>query len=137
MYKKEECTMNKNDVIKELKIKGYTVTIYREQQPEENGYKMYAEVKELSGCFIAGDNEKEIIAEAPNVIEMFSEAQKEIAKKKPKLISVKVKPELYDFLVKYANDNGVENVSTVVRSLAVRKLREEGYSIPSAYVVSR
>jgi len=137
MSKKEESTMNKNDVIKELKIKGYTVTIYREQQPEENGYKMYAEVKELSGCFIAGDSEKEIIAEAPNVIEMFSEAQKEIAKKKPKLISVKVKPELYDFLLKYANDNGVENVSTVVRSLAVRKLREEGYSIPSAYAISR
>jgi predicted RNase H-like HicB family nuclease len=129
--------MKKNDVIKELKIKGYTVTIYREQEPEENGYKMYAEVKELSGCFIAGDDEKEIIAEAPNVIEMFSEAQKEIAKKKPKLISVKVKPELYDFLVKYANDNGVENVSTVVRSLVVTKLREEGYSIPSAHAVSR
>jgi|GEM_PF-5167001 predicted RNase H-like HicB family nuclease len=129
--------MKKNDVIKELKIKGYTVTIYREQEPEENGYKMYAEVKELSGCFIAGDSEKEIIAEAPSVIEMFSEAQKEIAKKKPKLISVKVKPELYDFLVKYANDNGVENVSTVVRSLAVTKLREEGYSIPSGYAVSR
>ena len=129
--------MKKNDVIKELKIKGYTVTIYREEEPEENGFKMYADVKELSGCFIAGDSEKEIIAEAPNVIEMFSEAQKEVAKKKPKLISVKVRPELYDFLVKYANDNGVENVSTVVRSLAVTKLREEGYSIPSGYAVSR
>jgi predicted RNase H-like HicB family nuclease len=129
--------MKKNDIIKELKIKGYTVTIYREPEPEENGYKMYADVKELSGCFIAGDSEKEIIAEAPSVIEMFSEARKEIAKKKPKLISVKVKPELYDFLVKYANDNGVENVSTAVRSLAVTKLREEGYSVPSGYAVSR
>lgn len=129
--------MKKTGIIKEVKVKGHVLTLYNETDPEENGYKMYAEVKELSGCFIAGDSEKEIIAEAPNVIAMFSEAQKEIAGKKPKLISVKVKPELYDFLVKYASDNGVENVSTVVRSLAVSKLKDEGFSIPSAYAVSR
>jgi len=120
-----------------LKSRGYTLIIYRESDPEENGYLMYAEVKELAGCFFAGDSEKEIIAEAPSVIDMFIEAQREIAKKKPKLISVKVKPELYDFLVKYANEKGIENVSTAARSLAVSKLREEGYSVPSALAVSR
>lgn len=127
----------KNEIIKETKIKGYTVVIYKESDPGETGYKMFAEVKELSGCFIAGDSEKEIIAEAPGVIEMFAEAQKEVDKNKPKLISVKVKPALYDFLVKYADDNGIENVSTAVRSLTVTKLREEGYPIPSAHALSR
>ena len=123
----------KNEIIKETKIKGYTVVIYKESDPGETGYTMFAEVKELSGCFIAGDSEKEIIAEAPGVIEMFAEAQKEVDKNKPKLISVKVKPALYDFLVKYADDNGIENVSTAVRSLTVKKLREEGYPILSAH----
>ena len=129
--------MEKNGLIKELKIKGYTLRVYREADPEESGYKMYAEVKELSGCFIAGDSEKEIVADAPGVIDVFIDAQKEIAKKKPKLISVKVKPELYDFLLKYADDKGIENVSTAVRSLAVSKLKEEGYAIPSSHSLSR
>ena len=130
--------MKKNEnIIKEVKIKGYTLVIYREKEPEENGYKMYAEVKELAGCFIAGDSEKEILHEAPGVIDVYLDAQREIAKKKPKLISVKVKAELYDCLVKYADEKGIENVSTVVRSLAVNKLREEGYAIPSNHAISR
>ena len=46
---------------------------------------------------------------------------------KYKLISVKVDQDLYDLLVKYAKDTGIENVSTALRSLVVRKLNEEGY----------
>jgi predicted RNase H-like HicB family nuclease len=130
--------MNNTTTLKEIKIKGYSVSLFKEPDPGETGYKMFAEVKGLSGCFIAGDTEKEIIEQAPDVIEMFLEAQKEIEKGKPKLVSVKVKPALYDFFVKYADEKGIENVSTAVRSLAVTQLRHEGYSVPSKYAaVSR
>jgi predicted RNase H-like HicB family nuclease len=123
--------------LKEIRYKGHTLLIYKEHDPEETGYKMYAEAKDLPGCIIAGDTEKEILTEAPKVFDVYLEAQREIAGKKSKLISVKVKPELYDFLVRYANDQGIENVSTVVRSLAVSKLREEGYYINAPHAVSR
>ena len=98
---------------------------------------MYAEVKELPGCYIAGDTEKEILAEAPAVIDVYLDAQKAINAKKPQLISVKVKQELYDYLVRYADEKGIENVSTALRSLAVRKLREEGYGVQYAHAISR
>ena len=67
---------------------------------------------------------------------MFADALKEVEKEKPKLISVKVKPALNDLLAKYAEDNGIENISTALRSLAVTKLREKGYSVSSKYAIS-
>jgi predicted RNase H-like HicB family nuclease len=125
--------MKKSDSkpFKEMKIKGHTLLLYRELYPEESSYKMHAEVKELSGCYIAGDTEKEILTEAPGVIEVFKEAQQEIARQKPKLVSVKMKPDLYALLSRYAQDQGIESVSTLMRSMVVKKLSEEGYSVPS------
>jgi predicted RNase H-like HicB family nuclease len=113
--------------VKKARVKGYTLELYHEPDPGENGYKMYAEVKELGGCYIAGDSEKEILAEAPDVIDVYLDAQKELSKQKPKLVSVKMKPELYALVSRYAQDQGIENVSTLMRSLVVKKLREDGY----------
>jgi predicted RNase H-like HicB family nuclease len=131
--------MKKSDTkpFKEVKIKGHTLALYREQDPEETSYKMHAEVKELSGCYIAGDTEKEILAEAPAVIEVYHEAQQELAGKKQKLVSVKMKPDLFALLSRYAQDQGIESVSTLMRSIVVKKLREEGYKVPSSLSVSR
>jgi predicted RNase H-like HicB family nuclease len=120
-----------NKHFKEVKIKGHTLVLYREQDPEETSYKMHAEVKELSGCYIAGDTEKEILAEAPAVIEVYKEAQREMDKQKPKLVSVKMKSDLYALLSRYAQDQGIESVSTLMRSMVVKKLKEEGYNVPS------
>jgi predicted RNase H-like HicB family nuclease len=119
-----------NKPFKEVKVKGHTLLLYREQDSEESSYKMHAEVKELSGCYIAGDTEKEILAEAPGVIDVYREAQNEIAQQKPKLVSVKMKPDLYALLSRYAQDQGIESVSTLMRSIMVKKLREEGYKVP-------
>jgi predicted RNase H-like HicB family nuclease len=119
-----------NKPFKEVKIKDHTLLLYREQDPDETSYKMHAEVKELSGCYIAGDTEKEILAEAPGVISVYREAQNEITKQKPKLVSVKMKPDLYALLSRYAQDQGIESVSTLMRSIMVKKLREEGYKVP-------
>jgi len=115
---------------KELKIKGHTLLLYRELDPKEASYKMHAEVKELSGCYIAGDTEKEILAEAPGVIDIYREAQQEIATQKPKLVSVKMKPDLYALLSRYAQEQGIESVSTLIRSIVVKKLRDDGYKVP-------
>jgi predicted RNase H-like HicB family nuclease len=120
---------------KEVKIKGHTPLLYRELDLEETTYKMHAEVKELSGCYIAGDTE--IMAEAPQVIEVYREAQHEISKQKPKLVSVKMKPDLYALLAHYAQDQGIERVSTLMRSLVVKKLKEEGYTVPSSLAATR
>jgi predicted RNase H-like HicB family nuclease len=119
-----------NKPFKEVKIKDHTLLLYREQDPEETSYKMHAEVKELDGCYIAGDTEKEILAEAPGVISVYREARNEIAKQKPKLVSVKMKPDLYALLSRYAQDQGIESVSTLMRSIMVKKMREEGYKVP-------
>ncbi len=113
--------------VKNVHVKGYTLELYHEPDAGETGYKMYAEVKELDGCYIAGDSEKEILAEAPGVIDVYLAAQKEIAKQKPKLVSVKMKPDLYALVSRYAQDQGIENVSTLMRSLVVKKLHEDGY----------
>ena len=37
----------KTNIIKEVQINGYTVTIFKENDPGETGYKMYAEYKDL------------------------------------------------------------------------------------------
>ena len=97
---------------------------------------MFGEVKELGGCYIAGDTEKEILAEAPAVIDVFLEAQKQIDRQKPKLVSVKLKPDLYAVTAQYAHDQGIESVSTLMRSLLVKKLREDGYDVPSRLATS-
>ena len=115
--------------VKEMRIEDYSLVLFREDDPGESGYQLYAEVKELPGCFIAGDSEKEIIDEAPAVIDVYLEARKENARKKPKLYRSN-SAGTYAFLVKYADEKGIENVSTAVRSLAVSKLREEGYNPP-------
>ena len=124
--------MKKDDTkpFKEAKVKGHTLLLYHESSPEETSYKMHAEVKELPGCYIAGDTEKEILAEAPAVIDVYREAQQEMAKQKPKLVSVKMKPDLYALLSRYAQEQGIESVSTLMRSIVVKKLRDEGYKVP-------
>ena len=128
---------NKNiELVKEIKVAGHTLAIYRELAPEENEYRMFGEVVDLSGCFIAGDTEKEILAEAPAVIAIYDEAQKEIAKQKPKLVSVKMKPDLYALVSQYAQDQGIESVSTLMRSVLVKKMREDGYNVSSRLVTS-
>jgi predicted RNase H-like HicB family nuclease len=122
---------------KKARVRGYTLELYHEPDPGENGYKMYAEVRELGGCYIAGDSEKEIIAEAPEVIDVYLAAQKEISKQKPKLVSVKMRPDLYALVSRYAQDQGIENVSTLMRSLVVKKLREDGYYSPARLAAVR
>jgi predicted RNase H-like HicB family nuclease len=123
--------------VKRAHIKGYTLELYHEPDPGENGYKMYAEVKELDGCYIAGDSEREILAEAPDVIDVYLDAQKELSKQKPKLVSVKMKPDLYALVSRYAQDQGIENVSTLMRSLVVKKLHEDGYYSSSRLAATR
>jgi len=44
-----------------------------------------------------------------------------------KLVSVKLSQEVYDATLKYAKDQGIEKVSTVIRSLLVKKLLEDNY----------
>jgi predicted RNase H-like HicB family nuclease len=123
-------------IVKEIKVKGYTLVIYKETEGDEREYKLYAEVKEMGGCFIAGDSEKEILADAPAVIEACLEAQTQIAKQQPKLVSVKMKADLYAEALRYAREQGIENISTLMRSLLVRKMREDGYNIPGGFAVS-
>lgn len=45
-----------------------------------------------------------------------------------KLISIKVSPDLYNAIVQYAQDTGIENVSTALRVLVIAQLKKEGYS---------
>jgi predicted RNase H-like HicB family nuclease len=127
---------NNTELVKEIKVAGHTLAIYRELAPKENEYRMFGEVVDLGGCFIAGDTEKEILAEAPAVIAIYEEAQKEIAKQKPKLVSVKMKPDLYALVSRYAQDQGIESVSTLMRSVLVKKMREDGYNVSSRLVTS-
>ena len=123
------------ELIREARISGYTVAIYRELDAADGEYRMFGEVRELGGCFIAGDTEKEILAEAPAVIAVYVEAQKEIAGQKSKLVSVKMKPDLYALVSRYAQDQGIESISTLMRSVLVRKMREDGYNVSSRLVV--
>jgi predicted RNase H-like HicB family nuclease len=125
------------ECVRETTVAGHTLAIYRELDPEENEYRMFGEVNDLGGCFIAGDTEKEILAEAPAVIAVYVEAQKEIAKQKPKLVSVKMKPDLYALVSQYAQDQGIESISTLMRSVLVKKMREDGYNVSSRLVTSR
>jgi predicted RNase H-like HicB family nuclease len=128
---------NHTELVREIKVAGHTLAIYREIAPEDNEYRMFGEVADLGGCFIAGDTEKEILAEAPAVIALYVEAQKEIAEQKPKLVSVKMKPDLYALVSQYAQDQGIESVSTLMRSVLVKKMREDGYNVSSRLVTSR
>lgn len=128
---------NHTELVREIKIAGHTLAIYKELAPGENDYRMFGEVAGLGGCFIAGDSEKEILAEAPAVIAVYIEAQKEIDKEKPKLVSVKMKPGLYALVSQYAQDQGIESVSTLMRSVLVKKMREDGYNVSSRMVTSR
>jgi predicted RNase H-like HicB family nuclease len=127
---------NHTERVRETKVAGHTLVIYRELDPENNEYRMFGEVRDMGGCFIAGDTEKEILAEAPAVIAVYAEAQKEIAKQKPKLVSVKMKPDLYALVSQYAQDQGIESVSTLMRSVLVRKMREDGYNVSSRLATS-
>ena len=128
---------NHTELVKEIKIAGHKLAIYKEIDPEENDYRMYGEVAGLGGCFVAGDTEKEILAEAPAVIVVYVEAQKELAKQQPKLVSVKMKPDLYALVSQYAQDQGIESVSTLMRSVLVKKMREDGYNVTSRLVPTR
>jgi len=124
-------------IVKKVKVKGYTLIIYKEAEGDEREYKLFAEVEELGGCFIAGDTEQEILTDAPAVIDAYIEAQTQIARQQPKLVSVKMKADLYAEALRYAREQGIENISTLMRSLLVKKMREEGYHIPSALPISR
>ena len=56
---------------------------------------------------------------------------KQEIQKKPKLVSVKFKPELYDKVVKFAAEEGIESVSTFVRSVVVRYMNAKERSEPA------
>jgi hypothetical protein len=49
-------------------------------------------------------------------------------KLKYKIVSVKASKEFYETLSKYAKDSGIENISTALRTLVTKRLKEEGYS---------
>lgn len=118
------------------KYQDYTLNIFKEDEPEATDYKYYAEVKELPGCFITGDSEKEILREAANVIGLYVEARNAVRHEKPKLVSVKFKPDLYAEVLKFAADEGIESVSTFVRSAVVRYMRSRGRDVPSSLTIS-
>lgn len=118
------------------KYKDYTLNIFKEDDPESTDYKYYAEVTGLHGCFITGDSEKEILREAGNVIGLYLEAREAVKQEKPRLVSVKFKPELYAEILKFASDEGIESVSTFVRSAVVRYMRSKGRRDSSSLAVS-
>ena len=121
---------------KSSKYLNYTLNIFKEDDPQAADYRYYAEVSELPGCFVTGDSEKEILAEAGNVIGVYLEAREAVKQKKPKLVSVKFKPELYAEIVKFAADEGIESVSTFVRSAVVRYMRSRGRRVPASFAVT-
>ena len=53
---------------------------------------------------------------------------------KPKLISVKLKPETFELLMRYTREKKMKNISTTIRSLVVRKLRKEGLVVPLSWI---
>lgn len=55
--------------------KEWTLDLFKEEDPAENAYKMYAEVQGLPGCIIAGDTQEQIAEDAVAVIDTFQEVQ--------------------------------------------------------------
>jgi predicted RNase H-like HicB family nuclease len=117
--------------LEEKKVSGYTVVMYRRTDPKKTERRMFGEVKELNGCIVDGESEKELLSEAEAAIAGFLKAHSGVVKQKPRLVSVKLKPDLYALVSQYAQDQGIESVSTLMRSLVVKKLREDGYNVSS------
>ena len=130
--------MKKNkhsQLLGEKKVSGYTLAIYRNNDPEKTEMQMFGEIKELNGCVVEGKTEKEILSRAEGAVTTFLRAHNGIVKQKPKLVSVKLKPDLYALVLQYAQDQGIESVSTLMRSLVVKKLREDGYDVSSRIAI--
>ena len=114
-------------------VRGHVVTVYKEDLPKKNDppiapYKFYGRVKDIPGCFIVGNTKEQVLARAPNLINLFTDAELEHRKGPLKLISVKFKAPHYKVLAQYAEHNQL-SISAAIRYLAVQKLKEEGYKL--------
>lgn len=112
--------------VTEKKIRGYNVLVCKELHPKKTDYKFYAKVQDLPGCFIVGDTQEEVLAQAPDVINLFIDAELEHCKGPLKLVQIKFKPQNYKLLAQYAKDNHL-SISAAIRELAMKKLMGEGY----------
>jgi predicted RNase H-like HicB family nuclease len=124
--------MNKNKqsrFLGEKKVNGYTLAIYRQPDAREPGCRAFGEVKELVGCVVEGATQKDVLLRAEAAIAEYVKSRENPIKQKPRLVSVKLKPDLYALVLRYAQDQGIESVSTLMRSLVVKKLREDGYDV--------
>jgi predicted RNase H-like HicB family nuclease len=110
----------------EKKIRGYNVLVCKEPHHKKADYKFYAKVEGLPGCFIVGDTQEEVLARAPDVINLFIDAELEHRKGPLKLVQIKFRPQQYKILAQYAKENQL-SLSAAIRELALKRLKEEGY----------
>jgi len=91
------------NAVSEKKIRGYKVLVCKEPHPRKTDHKFYAKVEDLPGCFIVGDSEKEVLAQAPKVIKLFVDTEKDY-NKKSRLISIQFQHNQNKALEKFAKD---------------------------------
>jgi predicted RNase H-like HicB family nuclease len=63
-------------------INDHVLKFFLEKNPSRTDYKMWAEVRDLPGCIIAGDSIKEILKETPKVIENYINVMRQCGAKK-------------------------------------------------------